>query len=36
LGPNTNPKNIGVKITKAPGAIISISDALVEILIHAL
>lgn len=36
LGPNTNPKNRGVKITKAPGAIISIKDALVDILIHAL
>jgi len=36
LGPNTNPRNKGVKMTKAPGAIISIKEALVEILIQAL
>jgi hypothetical protein len=36
LGPNANPKNKGVKMTKHPGAIISMREDLVEILIHAL
>lgn len=36
IGPNANPKAIGVKMTNAPGAIIYFNDALVEILIHAL
>ena len=35
-GPNANPKARGVSITNAPGAIISIKEALVEILIQAL
>ena len=35
-GPKANPSPNGVKMTKAPGAIISIRDALVEILMHAL
>lgn len=36
LGPKMKPRAKGVKMTRHPGAIISISEALVEILIHAL
>ena len=35
-GPKAKPRPNGVKMTKAPGAIISINEALVEILIQAL
>merc|ERR1712072_712507 len=34
FGPNNNPKTNGVKITRAPGAIISLRDSLVETAIH--
>lgn len=36
LGPKANPSTKGLKITKHPGAIISINEALVDILIQAL
>jgi len=35
FGPNNNPTNNGLTITRAPGATISFNDAIVEILIHA-
>jgi hypothetical protein len=34
LGPSKNPKINGEQITSKPGAIISLIDALVDILIH--
>jgi len=36
FGPKSIPNNNGVKITKQPGAIISLRDSLVEIAIHFL
>jgi hypothetical protein len=33
-GPRKRPKRMGVRITRAPGAIIFLREALVEILTH--
>lgn len=36
LGPKSDPRRIGVKMTIIPGIIISVSEALVEISMHFL